>query len=141
MRLLGLAVTDIAVGLLVVAGAAKWRDPAALRSALWTLGLSRRRRWTGAIRALGTAEVAVGAAVVLVGGPVAFGALASSYAGFAVASQRLLAAGGASCGCFGERSAPVGRVHVVANAVVAALATILAFTDPASLVARLGPGV
>lgn len=51
-------------------------------------------------------------------------ALGLLYLGFAAFSVRLLVRRGAaaSCGCFGQRHAPVGVEHVVVNLLVAAVA-------------------
>lgn len=122
-----------AAALLVVAGVAKGRDPAATRVALRVAGLP-----AGAVvaRLVGAAEVVIGVAALTVGGPVAAAGVAAAHLGFAGFSHRLHRAsrGRAGCGCFGRASAPVTRLHVWVNVAVAvAVASTLA--DPVGGVA------
>ncbi|MBS1848198.1 MAG: hypothetical protein JST73_07955 [Actinobacteria bacterium] len=113
------AVVTAAAIVLAVAGIAKIRHPDGTADALRNAGLPGN---TTAVRVLGGVEIALAAVVVATGSPVALGALACAYAGFAGFSARLRARQGsaASCGCFGASSSPVHPIHVVLNLSVAA---------------------
>ncbi len=111
---------------LALAGAVKAADPAGTRVALRTVGLPST---AAAARAVGVAEVALAVAVFALGGvPAALGVVAAyiGFAGFAELLRRR-SRGRADCGCFGSASAPVSRLHVVVNVVIAvvALATVV----------------
>lgn len=109
----------LAGALLVLAGTAKLRAPAGTVRALSDAHLPGT---PGLVRALGALELAVGTAVLAVGGrppAIAAALLYAGFAGFVVRGRRTV---GASCGCFGEERTPVGRVHVVVNVVAAASA-------------------
>lgn len=121
------AVSAVAALLLIAAGVAKLRDPAATRDAL---ALTRLPDSAAVVRSLGAGEVALGTAALAVGGPVALGALAAAYAAFAVFADRQRRAG-SSCGCFGVEEAPLTVMHVLVDglaAVAAGGAAVLAPT-------------
>jgi hypothetical protein len=119
--------------LLAASGAAKLGRPEPAAGALARVvpaglrpGIERRRATAG--RALGAAEVVVGAAGAL---GVATGtapraaaiAVGFAYALLAAVALRLRSvAPGAGCGCFGARSAPVAGAHVAVDAAGAAVA-------------------
>ncbi|HRW38894.1 MAG TPA: hypothetical protein P5254_14425 [Aquihabitans sp.] len=109
-----------AAALLALAGVGKLTRPAATRVALRQAGLPSS---APAARALGAVEIAIGVAAIVVGGPLLAAATAASYAGFAWFAHRLDRAsrGTADCGCFGDRSAPVGPIHVGVNLAVTAV--------------------
>ncbi|MEO5680247.1 MAG: MauE/DoxX family redox-associated membrane protein [Acidimicrobiales bacterium] len=116
--------------LLLVAAAAKLADPEPATVALGQAGLPSGPL---VVRLLATAEAAVAAATLLVGGVVPALALGLLHLGFAAFIARLRRAAGAkaTCGCFGEAEAPVDRLHVVVNLVAAGVVAVaLAFPLP-----------
>jgi hypothetical protein len=125
--------------LLVVAGAAKVRDPLPLVRAL-------RSAWLPApvagVRLLAVAEVVLGLAAVLRGGRVTALLVALSYATFTgfvlVARHR----GGvlASCGCFGRADTPPTTGHVVVTGALALLAVGVAAAPLGTLPEVLAAG-
>lgn len=118
------AVAAVAALLLVLAGAAKIRDPAATSEAL---RLARLPDGSTAVRAVGAGEVIVGITALAAGG-IAYGPLALAYVAFAVFAERQRRAG-SSCGCFGVDEAPLTRLHVAVDAAAAlgaGAATVLA---------------
>jgi len=132
---------DLATALLAIAAIAKIADPDATAALLarGALGIRirRPRRARLAARLVGAAELAVVAAVV-VGGAPAYGLLAACYGLFVLILAGVVRSGGASCGCFGVRSAPPTRLHVGVNLFVAVLATVAAVESSPSLGDRLG---
>lgn len=122
--------------LLLVAAAVKLTRPTRAVDALGQAGLPAS---PVLVRALAAAEVAVAAAVLLVGGAATALALAVLHVGFAAFVVRLRAAAGASasCGCFGGADAPADRLHVVVNLLSAAVAVIAAATGADALLATL----
>src|SRR5690606_27633207 len=76
----------------------------------------------------GIAEVALGAAAIVIGGRISTAAIAVAYVAFAGVVLAARRSGAASCGCFGAAAAPPSVVHVVVNLASAgvALATALA---------------
>lgn len=113
-------VVVLGAGLLVPAGVAKLRRPVDARDALgWRSARSLRL-----VQAIGVVELVLAGAVFLLGGPATSGALAFAYLAFAVVAVRQRRRG-ASCGCFGQTSAPAGLLHVGVNGLVA-LAAVLA---------------
>jgi hypothetical protein len=98
---------------LIVAGAAKLRSPAAAAHAVGAP--------PPAIRAYGLAEVALGAWALLAAGPVASGLMAAAYAGFAALTV-MLARQGAACGCFGSERAPASPIQSLLSGVLALVA-------------------
>lgn len=116
--------------LLLVAAAAKLRDPGPATLALGRAGLPSG---TLVVRLLATTEAAVAAAALLVGGVVPAVALGLLHLGFAAFLTRLRRVAGpkASCGCFGAAEAPVDGLHLVVNLVAAgAVALAMAFPLP-----------
>jgi hypothetical protein len=106
--------------LLGVAGLGKVLRPGATRVALRQAGLPSDPY---SARLLGAVEFAAALGAVVVGGWLHAAFVAAFYLGFAGFSWRLAARtrGQASCGCFGDASAPVGNLHVGINLAVAAL--------------------
>jgi hypothetical protein len=115
--------------LIALAGVAKITRPAATQVALRTAGLPSSRP---AAQLLGVVEVAIAVVALAVAGTAGAALVAASYLGFAAFSAQLLrrSRGTASCGCFGGDDAPVTRLHVWLNAVLAA-AALLSLADPA----------
>lgn len=107
------------------AACAKLRDPSTTAGALRASGV---RAGDTVVRLGAVVELAVAAAVLVTGARVALGALAASYAGFtvfvvvALRRDRPLA----TCGCVGRADSPPSRVHVVLDAVAAAVVAIAA---------------
>jgi uncharacterized protein YjeT (DUF2065 family) len=101
-------------------GLIKVAQPLATRRLLHGLGLPSH---VVMARAIGVVELAIGAAALSMGGVLPAGVLAGAYAAFAVVSFRSMTSGAASCGCFGDRSAPPGWVQVVTNLGCVAAAT------------------
>jgi hypothetical protein len=106
--------------LLGAAGVGKVLRPDATRVALRSAGLPNDP-WSA--RLLGAIEFAAALGALVVGGWLHATFVAAFYVGFAWFSWRLAARtrGQASCGCFGDSSAPVGRLHVGVNLAVAAV--------------------
>jgi hypothetical protein len=122
--------------LIALAGAAKVLDPSMTAGALHALRLpsSRVRVRLGA-----GAEMVLGIAAITVGGPVAWGLVALSYAAFAAFVVAALRQGTAigSCGCFGREDTPPHWSHVALNAVLASLAAALAALEVGSPLAAV----
>ncbi len=110
---------------LAVAGVAKLAKPAVTADAIRSAGVDVD---DNVAAVLGMTELVVAAVVIVWPTPVAAALVGLFYLGFAVFSVRLLVVRGpdASCGCFGQRSAPIGVEHVVVNIVVAAVAFLAA---------------
>jgi uncharacterized membrane protein YphA (DoxX/SURF4 family) len=121
----------VAAGLLVVSGFSKIRRPGAATRALEAARLPAPET---AVRLLGSFEVAVGAACLVVSGPVPAALLAVSYGAFAAIILRLTRVAGswASCGCLGEREAPPSVLHLVLNLVAAGAGVAAALAVPPS---------
>jgi hypothetical protein len=110
----------VVAAVLVVAAVAKLAVPAATAEVMTTLRLPASA-WV--VRVLGSVELAVGGAALIVGGRTAAGALAVVFTAFTAVTVPLVArASDTSCGCFGALSSPVGRIHVVSNAAAALVA-------------------
>jgi hypothetical protein len=125
------ALSAAAALLLVCSGAAKLRAPAPAGRTIGALLPAVRRARPGVLawlaRSVGAGEVAVGGAVLALGGRGPAAALAAGYLIFAVVAVRLRTAGvGVPCGCFGRSDAPVGVQHIVLNAVCAGVAAAAA---------------
>jgi uncharacterized membrane protein YphA (DoxX/SURF4 family) len=144
------ALCAAAAVLLLWSGAAKLARPAATARMLAdVLGHRWPARRTTA-RLVGLAEVTVGVTVLVTGSRVASAALAGCYLVFTVVAVRL--AHGprpAPCGCFGRADAPIGRIHVVVDAVAFAAGvagTVVppgswgGFADQPVLIAAVGLG-
>lgn len=134
------AVAWIGAALLLAAGTAKVVRPVATADALAMSGFPSS---APVARLLGTGEAVLGALVlasVVLPTPaaaLAAGALGVAYLAFAAVAGRLLAVGASSCGCFGEVDAPLSRVHVAVNLVLAVAAGIAATGSPPAVG---GPG-
>ena len=85
---------------------------------------------TPLVRLVGGSEVAIGAAALLVGGPLAW-AVGLIYGSFAVIVLRAVLAEARSCGCFGRLDAPPSWVHVGGNLALAAVSFVAAATGRA----------
>jgi hypothetical protein len=86
------------------------------------------------VRALASAEIALGAAAILRPTPVLALAVAGAYVCFAAAAALFLWSPRArSCGCMGDREVPPSVLHVVLNAATAAFAIAAAVTGIDSL--------
>lgn len=125
------AATWVSALLLIVAGVRKITRPAPTEAALHGARLPSDARL---VRTLGTGEIAIGVAVAGGGGRLAAGALAVTYAGFAVFAERQRRQG-AGCGCFGATSTPATRLHVGVNIAASAVAVMSLLHPPPSLVA------
>jgi hypothetical protein len=118
----------VAAALMALSGAAKLRRPDSLARTLGAAGLPDRV-WL--VRALATAEVAVGVACLVVPAPRTALALAGLYAVFAAFLLYVVAAKlpVPSCGCLGERETPPSLVHVGLDVGAAGVAVLVAL-DP-----------
>lgn len=114
-----------AAALLVVAGAAKVRDPLPLVRALRATGL---RAPAPLVRAGAAVELLLGLAAVLTGSRIAAVGVALSYAAFTGFVLLALRRGGvlASCGCFGKADTPPTATHVAVTGALALVATAVA---------------
>ena len=110
------ALAWIAAGLLVVAGVGKLPVPDGAMATLHSLRLPSGRV---AARLVGMGEVAVGIAVIVVGGRVGAGLLAVVYALLLAVAWRQRVRQ-LDCGCFGVAAAPVSPLHLGVNAGAAA---------------------
>jgi Methylamine utilisation protein MauE len=110
--------------LLVAAGLAKLRSPVGVRDALSGARVQVPRV---AVRALGAAEVALGAGASLRPSPLTAGLVALSYGAFCAF---VLLRGPARCGCFGAAEADGGLVHALLNAAACAVAVVAAVVPP-----------
>jgi hypothetical protein len=118
----------VVAAVLVVSGLAKWITPAPTTALFAALGLPASV-WVA--RLVGTVEVAVGAAALLIGGSALAATVSMLYLAFAAVVVRARRSGAPSCGCFGASSAPPSWVHVWVNlvsAVVAAVSVIAGVT-------------
>ena len=122
------AILASAALLLVAAGAAKL-----IRPSDGFAGLVGFRVGPLLVRLVGGVEVAAGAAVLWLGGPVSASAVGLLYGVFALAVGRARLAGAESCGCFGRLDAPPSRIHVVANLALAASSFAAAGADGAAI--------
>jgi hypothetical protein len=117
-----------AAGLLVVAGSLKIVDPTRTVGALAALG------WPSSpwiVRIGAAAELSLGAAALVVGGPVLAMLVAASYLGFALFVMSALRAKTpiGTCGCFGQADTPPRPAHVLVTGLLAAGAVAAAATD------------
>ena len=117
---------------LAVGGALKLADPSPTRDLLAALGGPSA---TAVPLAIGVVELVVAVAVLAGAGPLADGAMAALYAGFAALMAVAIRRGteGLSCGCFGRYSAPPSPIHLVGNLVSAGVALAAAVTGPPAL--------
>lgn len=98
--------------LLLLAGMAKLAFPRPAADLMATLGFPAGV-WFA--RAAGGTEVALGIAVLAVGGPAPAMAAAGVYSLFALVALLALSRGLSSCGCFGQVDSPPSRIHVIGN--------------------------
>ena len=115
------ALVGAAALLLLAAGALKVADPGPTAAAL-----TARRKATVApagVRAGGVAEAALGAATLVVGGPVLAALVAMTYAAYTLWVGAALRQG-APCGCFGEPDTPARPVQLVVDAGFAVAAAV-----------------
>ena len=114
----GAALLGQAALLLMAAGALKLADPSRTVGALRALGWPAS---PGLVRAGALVELVVGAAALVVGGPVAAGLVAASFVAFAlftiVAMRARVPIG--TCGCFAEADTPPRWRHVVVDLLLA----------------------
>jgi hypothetical protein len=130
----------VAAVVLVVAGALKVVDPVPAVGALHQLGL---RAGNGSVRAVAVVEVAVGAAALVLAGPVPAALVAISYLAFTGVVIAALRAGTmiSSCGCFGRDDTPPDASHVLVNLALAAVAAGAAISgSPSPWDAVVGAG-
>jgi len=127
------AVLGAASLLLLTAGGAKVADPTRTAGALAALGWAVPQ---AVVRLGALGEAVLGAAGVVVGGPVVAALVALSFAGFAAFAALALRSGApvGTCGCFGRADTPPRPAHVVADLALAAGATFAAVIDVAPLV-------
>lgn len=116
--------------LLMVAGLAKVREPAATQRAMAALGGRRLAVPAPMVRAGGVAELVLGAVAFSTGSPTPAAAVAVCYLAFLVFVMASVAGGGGvgGCGCFGEAAGavPVGALHGAVNGALAAAAFAVA---------------
>jgi hypothetical protein len=116
--------------LLLVAGVPKLVDPGPTSRAAEQAGLPSS---AALVRLLGAAEAVVGAAALLVPGPVPAVGVALAYLGFAAVVTRALVRGDVdSCGCFNGEDSPPSVLHVVLDAGLALAALAVALGPAAS---------
>jgi hypothetical protein len=123
---------DVACALLVVAGVAKLRSPAATRESLAVVGV---RLPALAVRALGAAELALGSIAAARPAPVTAGLVALAYGVFAAFVVRLLRLRDrpTGCGCFGDADAGAGATHVTLNIIACVVGVAAAIAPPPGL--------
>jgi hypothetical protein len=118
----------VACALLVVAGAAKVRSSASARGALGAVGLNLP---SPSIRALGAAEIAIGAAAAFRPTALTGALVAVLYGGFtAFVLLSLRRPNVAPCGCFGAAETEVGPLHAALNAAACAVGIAAAIAPP-----------
>ena len=118
--------------LLVLAGAAKFRDPAPTIGAMRALHLPSSRML---VRIIGVAEIALGIVAGLTGQPIATALVALAYGVFTVFVGAAMRSGTdiQSCGCFGAVDTPPSWVHLIANASIMVIAILCAVGGTNSL--------
>jgi hypothetical protein len=114
----------VACTLLVAAGLGKLRSPAGVQDAL---SGARVRVPRAAVRALGAAEVALGAGASVRPSPLMAGLVALSYGAFCAF---VLLRRPARCGCFGAAAAGGELVHALLNVAACAVAVVAAVIPP-----------
>ena len=118
--------------LLVIAGAAKLRNPQLAHAALETAGLPGG---IAAVRLAGAVEIAVGAVCIVRPDRVAELGLAALYLIFAVVVARQIRSGSepGSCGCLGGIDAPPAWAHVGLNLAATAVGCAAAIAGTSGL--------
>lgn len=116
-------------GLLVVAGTSKVVRPGYTREALARIKVSVPLI---GVRALGIAEIALGAIAGLGASRLTASLVAAAFGGFCVVVVTSMRVGkrGADCGCFGRFEGDLGALHVGLNAVGFAVAGLAAISPP-----------
>lgn len=111
----------VAAIVLCVAGLAKLRSPRTAVRVMAAWGLPAR---SGLIRSAASGELVLGLWCVGAPGRLSAAALAVVYATFAglAAVAVLTTRRAASCGCFGDRAAPLGAVHCLLSITLALVA-------------------
>jgi hypothetical protein len=123
----------MATSILVVAGVEKARRPRPTTQALYTAGLPGS---DAGVRALGAAEIVIGAAALIRPAPWSAVAVATLYLLFAGVVTFLLVArpGAASCGCAGSKETPPSWLHVGMNLAASCIGVAAAVVGVPSLV-------
>jgi hypothetical protein len=135
MELIGLYV--VACGLLVVAGVSKAFHPDETARAFAAVVPAPVPGRPGTLRAVirlgSVGEAVLGVVALLYPRTASAGAVALSYAAFALAVGYARSKGGAvaSCGCFGTPDTPATVVHVIVNVGLAVSAAVVAAVAPA----------
>lgn len=132
------ALTGAAALLLIAAGAAKLADPTRTAGALAAMG------WPASpllIRMGAAAELILGAATVVIGGPALAMLVTASFLGFALFVMAALRNDTpiGSCGCFGQADTAPRPGHVVVVLLLAAGCTVAAIRDAAPLIETSWP--
>jgi hypothetical protein len=119
----------VVAALLALAGAQKLLDPTMTVGALRALRLPSS---PPLVRAGSVAELALGVAAIVVGGPILWALVALSYLAFGAFVVAALRQGTmiGSCGCFGREETPPHASHVVLNLALAATAVAVAAQSP-----------
>lgn len=127
MTVIGVAFRALGI-VLVISGVLKLADPAPTITMLSELSPATRRL---PVWLIGICELSLGVAAVVVGGRAIAVLVTATYMMFAAVSVVLLRHGDRAvpCGCFGLRSAPVSRVHILVNLGAALVAAFAAVTD------------
>ncbi len=130
MELIGLYL--VACALLVAAGTAKALQPTDTARALAALVPQSPVRIRPVVVVGSVVEVMVGCTAILFPRTASAGAVALSFAGFAVVVAYARHKGGAisSCGCFGTPDTPATMLHVVVNIGLATAAASVALAGP-----------
>jgi len=122
--------------LLIVSGVPKLANPASTTQALAAIGLPAN---LNVGRAVGAAEIGVGASVLTFGGAVPAAAMALLYAGFAgFILFGLRSARVKTCGCFGSDETPPSKLHLGIDLFAAVVAGILTVRPVGHLVEVMG---
>jgi uncharacterized membrane protein YphA (DoxX/SURF4 family) len=114
--------TAASAWLLLGAGLMKIRRPEGTQEAIRTIVGSKGPLWQS--RLLGLVEVGIGAAFLVMPGPIPAAALGLAYA-LTFVSALALKRRDVDCGCFGADSSRVGTYHLVVTAVAAVTAFAL----------------
>lgn len=125
-----------AAALLALGGAPKVRRPGSTARALRAVGLPSA---TVLVRALGVAEVLIGAGALTLGTAPFAWLVAASYAGFTAFVALALRRGTAvdSCGCFGRPDTPATASHLLVTDGFAVIAGAAVTRPPGGLLAAL----
>ncbi len=107
--------------LLIVAGLAKIFKPLPTAELLASFKLPKV---AAAVVVIGVVETAVGVSALVFGGPLWAAVIGIFYVGFIGVVGRALATGARSCGCFGRADAPPSWIHVLGNALFAAVSFV-----------------